>query len=118
MGDDKILDLDALNEICGGSVSLIHRVLSQFVASAPALLTSVENAVANHDLGGIRTSAHTLKGASRTIGGVAVGDACQELESAVVGELGAGAYAQYLSVLQDRFDELILAVNEALSSNS
>jgi HPt (histidine-containing phosphotransfer) domain-containing protein len=77
--DSRVLDaLRALNE--EGQPDVVNEVLALFLASAPAQFAAIEAAVETRDAAALQRSAHTLKGASSTIGATALQAVCRRLE--------------------------------------
>jgi HPt (histidine-containing phosphotransfer) domain-containing protein len=70
--------LRQLNE--DGQPDVVKEVLGLFLIDAPARLQAIVAAVANGDARGLQRAAHTLKGASGTIGALALQRVCRGLE--------------------------------------
>jgi CheY-like chemotaxis protein len=62
------LDLNHLIYICEGNREVMQKMLSQFVEDVPPRLQVMRKAIADHDFFVMRQNAHSLKGASATIG--------------------------------------------------
>jgi HPt (histidine-containing phosphotransfer) domain-containing protein len=57
-------------------------LLHQFASGADEALTSIRSAAAAEDLPGVKAEAHTLKGASGSVGATVLAALCAELELA------------------------------------
>lgn len=62
------LDLNHLIYICEGNREVMQKMLSQFVEDVPPRLQVMRKAIADRDFFVMRQNAHSLKGASATIG--------------------------------------------------
>jgi two-component system, sensor histidine kinase and response regulator len=78
----QVLDIEQLRRVAGDDVEFERQLRDDFVASLPLLLAEAEAALSSSDGARLRALAHRVKGSSRTIGGSAVGDACEALEKA------------------------------------
>jgi two-component system, sensor histidine kinase and response regulator len=81
-GPAPVLDIEQLRRVAGDDPDFERQLRDDFVASLPLLVAEAEAALTASDGVRLRALAHRLKGSSRTIGGSAVGDACEELERA------------------------------------
>jgi two-component system sensor histidine kinase/response regulator len=75
-----VLDVDQLLRVSGDDPDFERQLRDDFLASLPPLLADAQTALEASDGLALRALAHRLKGSSRTLGGDAVGDACEELE--------------------------------------
>ena len=73
-----IASLRALTE--AGEPDVVHEVLGLFLVDAPTRIQALSAAVDARDAAALQRAAHTLKGASGTIGAIALQAACRELE--------------------------------------
>ena len=91
----------ALGQLVGDNPELQHRLLAKFVTNARRQCTQIEAAVAAADLGTVTAVAHTLKSAARSVGAMALGEMCQQLENAgLANDTGASqALGQQLGAL-------------------
>jgi signal transduction histidine kinase/CheY-like chemotaxis protein/HPt (histidine-containing phosphotransfer) domain-containing protein len=76
------VDVAVLNEIFGDDPPTVRRFLGDYRASTTQLAAEMRAALAAVDLRQIGSIAHKLKSASRSIGALALGDLCAELENA------------------------------------
>lgn len=74
------IDWSALRENCAGDDTLVAEVVELFQQEAPALLSDVHEAVAQHEPGGIKRTAHRLKGALVSLAAQPSVNAARELE--------------------------------------
>lgn len=73
--------LDALRQLGEpGQPDVLHEVLRLFLSDAPVRLHAIEAAVMAGDAQGLQRAAHTMKGASGTIGATALQTLCRSLE--------------------------------------
>lgn len=72
-----VLDREHLAQYTGGDAALEAELFSLLEGQIQAL---TEVLATTRDEGAWRTAAHTLKGASRGVGAMALGDACAEAE--------------------------------------
>ena len=82
--DPDAVDLDALEEIraveAGGSRGLLDRMIQGYLGSLPELLATLGEAVRLGDADAIRTSAHTLKSSSASLGARRLASLFERLE--------------------------------------
>ena len=75
---DVLATLRQLNE--PGEPDVVKEVLALFVADAPRRMEAIVAAVVAHDAAALQRAAHTMKGASGTIGATALQGECRALE--------------------------------------
>ena len=75
------VDFERFAEVSCGDVEFERELVGDFVASSTAQLGHLRAALASENPGGIQRAAHALKGASRTLGAVRMGDTAQMLET-------------------------------------
>ncbi len=94
----EVLETEETLERLGGSVSLLRKLTEAYLLDAPVQLEKLENAVCNSNYEAIRKQAHTIKGASSTIGAVRVFRAAENMEraGAEIEEKGAAGYLDSL----------------------
>ena len=76
------LDIKVLQQLVGDDAEVVHDLLSLYQASAQEQAAELRTAAVTGDGGGVAVIAHRLKSASRSMGALALGDLCDELESA------------------------------------
>ena len=82
--DDQVLDpaaLGALLEVVGGEPAYLVELIDSFLEEAPALLTSLRQALEGGDAAELRLAAHTIKSSSYDFGATTLAELCQELEN-------------------------------------
>jgi HPt (histidine-containing phosphotransfer) domain-containing protein len=77
-----VLDEEQLSRVAGDDAAFERQLRDDFIASLPPLLAEAESALGASDGTRLRALAHRLKGSSLTLGGNAVGEACEALEKA------------------------------------
>ena len=75
------LDIAVLESVVGDDPMVVRDFLGQYQASAGRLATEARAALATDDVRRIGDVAHKLKSSSRSVGAVALGDLCAELEN-------------------------------------
>jgi HPt (histidine-containing phosphotransfer) domain-containing protein len=63
-----------------GQLDVVKEVLGLFLIDAPARMRAIDDAATARDAAALQRSAHTLKGASGTIGAFSLQRACRALE--------------------------------------
>jgi len=76
-----IVDLDQFAEVGCGDAEFERELVDDFIASSSNQLANLRVALAAENPGGIQRAAHALKGASRTLGAVRMGETAQQLEA-------------------------------------
>ncbi|MEM6472064.1 MAG: PAS domain-containing protein [Planctomycetota bacterium] len=79
---DQPYSLDALRELVSDNDSLMNDLLSMYLQESEALLSTIDNAIETKDVETIRRTAHTLGGASRSVGATVVSRLADELRQA------------------------------------
>jgi two-component system sensor histidine kinase/response regulator len=72
----------SLEEMCGYDLQIAQEVIAEYMESAPSLLAKIGGAVESGNAPDLTLHAHSLKGASRTIGAEAMAQICLQLEMA------------------------------------
>jgi len=85
---DPVLDRDHLARYSGGDAALEAELFSLLDNQIEACVGVLER---TGDEGGWRTAAHTLKGAARGVGAMALGEACAAAESQPLDPAAAAA---------------------------
>jgi len=89
----NVLDREAVDRLGrlgrGGDPGFVERMIDLFLEETPGRLEAIDSALDREDLGAVRDTAHTLKGAAGNVGARAVVARSAELESAArAGDLG------------------------------
>jgi CheY-like chemotaxis protein/HPt (histidine-containing phosphotransfer) domain-containing protein len=83
--EDDTIDQRALDTIQGlqrkGAPSILERVISQYLESAPSLLASARDAEKKGDASALEKAAHSLKSSSGNVGAVKLVALCKEIET-------------------------------------
>jgi CheY-like chemotaxis protein len=111
-GIPVIAGLDAAQALrfVGGRRELYRRVLRQFVAHYAAGAGDLGLALERGDLAAVRLAAHSIKGASATIGAVRLPSLAQALETAVAEAQPAAVLAGAARALQSELAALVLEI--------
>lgn len=104
--DAHVLDRDHLARYTAGDAALEAELFALLGAQIDACTTALREAADGRDAEGWARAAHTLKGAARGVGAMALGEACAMAEKQ---PLDAGA----LNAVQDAADEARAAMMAA-----
>jgi CheY-like chemotaxis protein/anti-sigma regulatory factor (Ser/Thr protein kinase) len=77
-----VLDRKYLEDISGGDTEFEVELLATFAESAPDVFANLQEAIEASDSDQIMRTSHTLKGSSRSIGGLAFAEVCETIERA------------------------------------
>jgi len=117
MQDDALetLDYPWLLEKARGNAEFLARLFAAFVTDQPKTLAAIEAALAAHDMERLGFLAHSLKGASATMGARKLRAACLALEqSAKTGR--EEALEEELKALRECMEEVVERMKERLES--
>ena len=78
--DFPIWNSSALNELVGNNPATLRRLLEKFLQSASQRVPAVDAAVAAGNYKEASGLAHSLKSAARSVGAMALGELCQQIE--------------------------------------
>ncbi len=107
-----VLDTLVLQEMVGEDAGVMREVLIDFRVSTQHLRAELQSAVDAKDLRQIGTLAHRLKGSSRTVGAMVLGDLCAEIENSCRVGAPAGLWHS-----MDLLDAAIQAVNQQINEH-
>ncbi len=93
------VDIHVLEELVGDDPETIQEMLQDYRVSAKKTVTELQIAYQAGQLATVGSIAHKLKSSSRSVGALALGDLCAQMEQA-----GKGNDAQTLAVLLPSFD--------------
>jgi len=97
------VDLTVLRSLIGDDDEAVDQVLHEYLSMLPQISADLEAAQGNGDLRRIGAITHKLKSASRSVGAMALGDLCAEIENAC--RIGARSEATaLLENLRDSMD--------------
>jgi PAS domain S-box-containing protein len=111
--DDEgpVLDLDRLDEACGGKPALKRKVIERYLATSTRSLGQMREAAEAADTATLSAAAHALKGSSLTIGSALVGGHCAVVEAAAragtVDAEGLAAIEHDLARLHDELGQIL-----------
>ena len=100
-----------------GEPDVLVEVLTLFRADAPARLQAIEAAVAARDARSLQRAAHTMKGASGTIGAVALQQACRVVEE-LAKDGALDRVDEALAPLPIELARVLTAIEQLLSSKT
>ena len=75
-----VLDLSCLEELTGGNPEVGATILKDYLGSTAHDLADLGHALESGEIEGVRRAAHRLKGASQTVGALAVADLAAQIE--------------------------------------
>ena len=76
-----VWDNDALTAVVGDNPGMHQRLLAKFLVNAHRQLAQIQSASLATQIDQIVSVAHTLKSAARTVGAMALGELCQQIET-------------------------------------
>jgi HPt (histidine-containing phosphotransfer) domain-containing protein len=88
-----VFDPEMLRAMCEDDLAFEREILGEFMEAAGGSMARMATALEAGDGGEIEFAAHALKGSSRSVGAVALGDACEALEDLAAARDLAGAAA-------------------------
>ncbi|RXZ43487.1 ATP-binding protein [Crenobacter cavernae] len=103
------LQREALTVYSGGDAAVEARIMREYWQANEADLAALEAALAADDAPETVRHAHRVKGASRMVGAVSLGDAAEKLEHAARGGASPPALARVLWDERDRLAAFLLA---------
>jgi PAS domain S-box-containing protein len=103
------VDVGVLAALVGEDSAVLRGILQGFRASAALLADEIRSAGVTGDIGAAAEVAHKLKSSARTVGALALGDICEDIESA-----GRAGRAAELKGLVARFNGEMAAVESFL----
>jgi two-component system, NarL family, sensor histidine kinase EvgS len=80
--DAQPVDRTVLAEMCGGDEGFERRILRNFWQATEKDIVKLRDAVSRSDVRAVTLVAHSIKGASRTIGAQDLGFVCDRIEKA------------------------------------
>jgi PAS domain S-box-containing protein len=101
----EIWNPNTLHEFVGDNHGMHRRLLTKFLVNAKGQMATMQAAAKTNDLAQLGNTAHTLKSSARTVGALALGELCQELETA--------AHAGLLDVCTPLMQETVSAYRHA-----
>ena len=104
-------EIRQLRETIGEDVDFERVLLGEYLSQSNEILQRLSDAVVTRNSAALKSAAHELKGSSRTIGAIAVGEVAQQLET-MGGSGELGAIDETYEMLQHEFDRLRVAIHE------
>ena len=81
-GASAAVDVSVLKSLVGDDMDTVREFLAEFLHSARMQAAEIIGYCDAHDTDGVGAVAHKLKASSRSVGALALGDLCAELEDA------------------------------------
>jgi signal transduction histidine kinase/DNA-binding response OmpR family regulator len=103
------LDVNVLKELVGGDEAVVRNLLHDFRISVEAIAAELRAACAAGQTTAAAAAAHKLKSSSRSVGALALGDLCDEMERA-----GKNGDTAALATLLPRFEHELVSVERYL----
>lgn len=109
----SLLDEKATLERLKGDKDFLHALYGVFIGDLPKKLTAIEEAASQGDLNTLQKSAHSLKGASATVGAEALRELAFSLETAAREE-NADLSAAIVPKLKDIAEKTQVLIEQSL----
>jgi len=110
----EIWNCNTLSELVGDNHDMHRRLLEKFLASAEKKVSAIGDAVDAGNINDIVAHAHTLKSAARSVGALALGELCQQIE--ITGNAGdCPDCVDLAKVLPAAFTAAMQAIREHLA---
>ncbi|MGZ5235210.1 MAG: MHYT domain-containing protein [Caldimonas sp.] len=103
------VDVSVLKSLVGDDMDTVREFLAEFLHSARSQAAEIIASCEAHDTGSVGAVAHKLKASSRSVGALALGDLCAELEDAS----RAGRQAEIVE-RRERFESAMNAVDRCI----
>jgi two-component system sensor histidine kinase/response regulator len=110
-GELSAVDVNVLKALIGGDETMIREFLHDFRVSAGQIADELRPACATGKTEAAGALAHKLKSSARSVGALALGEVCAEME-----KVGNGGDVGALAALLPRFDEGLAAVELCLAT--
>ncbi|MEW5772403.1 MAG: Hpt domain-containing protein [Thermodesulfobacteriota bacterium] len=107
-----VLDVQGTLDRLKGDTAFMETLFTVYVEDLPVKLAAIEQALAQADMPVLQRTAHSLKGASATVGALALRDSAFAMENAGR-DADSGRAAQLLPELKRLADATIAAINAA-----
>jgi signal transduction histidine kinase/DNA-binding response OmpR family regulator len=106
----KAVDIDVLKQLISDDKDALCEVLADFEQSAASIASALRTACAAADVAAASKLGHMLKSSARSVGALALGDICEDIEAAGA-VMGGGQLLKLLA----RFDPEMEAVERELT---
>ena len=107
------VDVHVLEQLVGGDADTVEEMLSDFRASMNKMAAELHAACQAGQWETAGALAHKLKSSARSVGALALGDLCEQME-----RMGKNKDAQALAAILPAFDEQLAAVEDFLVSRN
>ena len=105
------VDVNVLKALVGGDAAVVREFLLDFHSSSARIAAELRAACLRGQTSAASAAAHKLKSAARTVGALALGEQCAEMEQA-----GKAGDSETLAGLLPRFEQELVAVEACLDS--
>ena len=105
------VDVSVLEALVGHDQATVHEFLGDYLSSARYLAATMRSALAAGDMPPLVVAAHKLKSSSRSVGAMALGDVCAELE-----KLGKEENRKNVDLCMVRFASSLAQVEAEISA--
>jgi CheY-like chemotaxis protein/anti-sigma regulatory factor (Ser/Thr protein kinase) len=102
-----------LEQMVGPDPAMQAEVISDYLEESASMVDALADALMRQDLKTAQSIAHRLKSASRWVGGMALGELCENLES-LKSSTNSQMLATYRATIEAAYHELIQALREPL----
>ena len=106
-----VLDIGTLKSMVGDEEIVVHEFLEHFLSAARKAADELRDACGSGDYKRVSAVAHKLKSSSRSVGAIALGDFCAELENA-----GKAEHAATIEQCWYRVEAAVIAVETHIFS--
>ncbi|MBX3616095.1 ATP-binding protein [Nitrosomonas sp.] len=107
-----VVDVSVLKELVGDDPATIKELLLEFRTDAEKIALEILAAYQSKQFAVVGSLAHKLKSSARSVGAIALGDLCAEIEQA-----GKGSDAATLATILPQFSTQLAAVRSYLEKN-
>ncbi|MCV6637527.1 response regulator [Candidatus Albibeggiatoa sp. nov. NOAA] len=101
-----IFNADQAKRISIGNLSILQRIVNKYREDTPKQIAKLEEAITNNDTATAERAAHSIKGSSRSIGAMRLGQAAFQLER-LAKDTELTTLLPNVSQLQNEFSELL-----------
>ena len=105
MNKEKILDLETALADMAGDREIYEEVVAVFLNDTPNTLSEISSAYNSSDITTLNRLAHSIKSASRSIGGIRLGSVAEKLENDTSGGNVSNA-ENFITELNSEFQNL------------
>lgn len=112
MSNDKLYDLDFVNEMAGGNQEFVQQLLTLFIQTVPESVKLINKYYEENDLNSLGKEAHKLKSTINTVQIPSFIDKIKDME--MIGKTGEGL--ERLPQLMEDFNQVIPTAVEQVKS--